>query len=134
MSELFSRFWETWPSNTSTYTRKGCRAECFRRWTMRGLDAEANHIIAHVTWLKSTEQWQQSGGQFIPAPLVYLNQSRWDGAEIPETPAEARERIRAAEELAIRRSIEGAPKQETRTYSPPPAKVLELVQKLKAGR
>ena len=22
---------------------------------------------------------------FIPAPLVYLNQQRWDGAEIPES-------------------------------------------------
>jgi hypothetical protein len=28
--------------------------------------------------------WRKSDGAFIPAPLVYLNQERWDGAEVPE--------------------------------------------------
>jgi hypothetical protein len=26
----------------------------------------------------------RDGGAFIPAPKVYLNQQRWDGAEIPD--------------------------------------------------
>jgi hypothetical protein len=34
--------------------------------------------------MKTTEQWRKDNGAFIPAPLVYLNQQRWDGAEIPE--------------------------------------------------
>jgi hypothetical protein len=34
--------------------------------------------------MKTTEQWLKSNGAFIPAPLVYLNQQRWDGAEVPE--------------------------------------------------
>jgi hypothetical protein len=34
--------------------------------------------------LKTTEQWLKLNGAFIPAPLVYLNQQRWDGAEVPE--------------------------------------------------
>jgi hypothetical protein len=35
--------------------------------------------------MKTTEQWLKANGAFIPAPLVYLNQQRWDGAEVPET-------------------------------------------------
>jgi hypothetical protein len=34
--------------------------------------------------MKTTEQWLKANGAFIPAPLVYLNQQRWDGAEVPE--------------------------------------------------
>ncbi len=33
---------------------------------------------------KTTDAWRKDDGAFIPAPLVYLNQQRWDGAEIPE--------------------------------------------------
>jgi hypothetical protein len=35
--------------------------------------------------MKTTDAWMKQNGAFIPAPLVYLNQQRWDGAEIPET-------------------------------------------------
>jgi hypothetical protein len=34
--------------------------------------------------MATTAQWLKDGGSWIPAPLVYLNQQRWDGAEIPE--------------------------------------------------
>jgi hypothetical protein len=34
--------------------------------------------------MKTTDAWRKDDGAFIPAPLVYLNQQRWDGAEIPE--------------------------------------------------
>jgi hypothetical protein len=35
--------------------------------------------------MKTTDAWMKQNGAFIPAPLVYLNQQRWDGAEIPES-------------------------------------------------
>lgn len=104
----FARFWAAWPANTTTYSRKGGRGECLRRWVQRGLDAEAEHIIAHVEWLKTTEDWTKQGGAFVPAPLVYLNQSRWDGAEIPESDASILARAKAHEERLIRESIERA--------------------------
>ena len=69
---------------------------------------EADHIVAHVRWLKTTEDWQKNGGAFIPAPLVYLNQSRWDGAEIPESPEQARARIAEVEAKAVRDSVTAA--------------------------
>ena len=52
--------------------------------------------------MKTTDQWLTSNGAFIPAPLVYLNQQRWDGAEIPEPKKPAsiaeqyQERVRGA--------------------------------------
>lgn len=48
-------------------------------------DGCADQIIKHVTWMTTTDAWRKSDGAFIPAPLVYLNQQRWDGAEIPES-------------------------------------------------
>ena len=41
--------------------------------------------IKHVIWMKTTDAWKKQNGEFIPAPLVYINQMRWDGAEVPDT-------------------------------------------------
>jgi hypothetical protein len=76
----FERFWKAWPSST----RKGAKAECKKKWEKHYCETQTDQIIKHVEWLKTTEQWLKSNGAFIPAPLVYLNQQRWDGAEIPE--------------------------------------------------
>ena len=37
--------------------------------------------------MKTTTQWLRDNGAFIPAPKVYLNQQRWDGAEVPDVVA-----------------------------------------------
>jgi hypothetical protein len=87
MQSWFDEFWHAWPSNGMVYSRKGQKSECLARWVARDLDAEGAHIVAHVEWLKGTDAWLKNGGQFIPAPLVYINQQLWDGAEIPATAA-----------------------------------------------
>ena len=84
----FDAFWAAWPKNTMTYTRKGCKAECLKRWIRQHHETQAATIVAHVKWLKTTGDWLKDGGAFIPAPLVYLNQQRWDGADIPPAPEE----------------------------------------------
>jgi hypothetical protein len=76
----FDRFWEAWPKST----RKGAKAECKKKWVKNYCETCADQIIKHVEWMKTTDQWRKNEGAFIPAPLVYLNQQRWDGAEIPE--------------------------------------------------
>lgn len=81
----FDAFWAAWPRNTATYTRKGAKAECLKRWKTRYHETQTSQIVAHVEWLKTTADWLKDGGAYIPAPLVYLNQQRWDGAEIPPT-------------------------------------------------
>jgi hypothetical protein len=81
----FEAFWSAWPRNTQTYTRKGCKAECLKRWRARHHETQAGQIVKHIEWLKTTADWLKDGGAYIPAPLVYLNQQRWDGADIPST-------------------------------------------------
>lgn len=70
----FAEFWETWPSSQ----RKVAKAECEKRWKARGLDAEADAILAHVVVSKGTRQWLDG---YEPAPLTYLNQKRWQDDE-----------------------------------------------------
>ena len=84
MTEGFTAFWAAWPANTQTYSRKGAKGECLKKWHSLGCEVQAAHIVAHVGWLKTTADWQKNGGEYIPAPLVYLNQQRWDGADIPQ--------------------------------------------------
>ena len=76
----FEDFWKAWPKST----RKGGKSECLKKWQKYYCDTCVDQIIKHVEWMKTTNDWRKDNGAFIPAPLVYLNQQRWDGAEIPE--------------------------------------------------
>jgi uncharacterized protein YdaU (DUF1376 family) len=67
----FDDFWQTWPSSK----RKVGKAACLTKWQKHGLDSLADQIIAHVTVMKGTDQWQEG---FEPAPLTYINQRRWE--------------------------------------------------------
>ena len=92
----FDDFWKAYPSTP----RKGGKAKCKQVWDKTYCDTQAEQILKHINWLKTTEQWLKLNGAFIPAPLVYLNQQRWDGAEVPEikrteTALEAIEKSRA---------------------------------------
>jgi uncharacterized protein YdaU (DUF1376 family) len=73
----FAEFWQHWPKSQ----RKGSRKECLSVWTRRKLWLLADEILRHVEVMKTSKQWQDQA--MIPAPLTYLNQSRWDGAELP---------------------------------------------------
>ena len=77
---MFDDFWKAYPSTP----RKGGKAKCKQVWDKSYCDTQAEQILKHINWLKTTEQWLKLNGAFIPAPLVYLNQQRWDGAEVPE--------------------------------------------------
>lgn len=76
----FEDFWTAWPKST----RKGGKSVCKAKWDKLKLDGQADQIVKHVEWMKTTDSWKKDQGAFIPAPLVYINQARWDGAEIPE--------------------------------------------------
>ena len=77
----FEQFWAAWPIST----RKGGKSDCLKRWEKYYCDSCADQIIKHIEWMKTTDQWRKDGGAYIPSPAVYLNQRRWDGAEIPES-------------------------------------------------
>jgi hypothetical protein len=76
----FEDFWTAWPKSV----RKGGKSTCLAKWNKLKLDGDADQIIKHVEWMKTTDVWKKDNGNFIPAPLVYINQMRWDGAEVPE--------------------------------------------------
>lgn len=67
----FDAFWECWPKND----RKQDKAKCQEKWKRDGLDALAEKIVADVSAKKATQKWRDG---FVEAPLVYLNNQRWD--------------------------------------------------------
>jgi len=82
VNEGFERFWAAWPR----HHRKTNRAECLRRWRSCGLEAHTADILAGIEAWKSSRDWLKDGGQYIPAPLVWLNQERWTADFAPGVP------------------------------------------------
>lgn len=76
----FDSFWKAWPNTT----RKGAKSECLKKWIKKELEPQTDQIVKHVIWMCTTDDWGKYQGAFVPAPLVYLNQQRWDGAIVPE--------------------------------------------------
>lgn len=72
-SGAFLRFWASWPS----HERKQSQGKCWDVWRKKDFDQEADSIIAHVESSKASDGWR---GGYIPAPMTYLNQRRWEGA------------------------------------------------------
>jgi hypothetical protein len=72
----FDLFWDAWP----TSDRKQAKGKCSDAWKKAGAEPHAALVVAHVERMKSGP-WTKDGGQFIPAPLTYLNQRRWEGAD-----------------------------------------------------
>lgn len=73
-SGAFEAFWTAWPKGE----RKQAKGKCSDLWRQKSFDEQAEVILAHVARLKESEGWRNG---FICAPLVYLNQRRWEGAE-----------------------------------------------------
>lgn len=77
----FLAFWSTWPSGG----RKQARGKCLDAWKKTGAERDAQLIVMHIEHLKAGDEWKRDNGRFIVAPLVYLNQRRWEGVELPDT-------------------------------------------------
>lgn len=70
----FDDFWATWPKSD----RKQDKAKCQEKWVALGADEIADKVIADVEFKKLTRKWQDDDGKYIEAPLVYLNNRRWE--------------------------------------------------------
>ena len=70
----FDRFWNSWPA----HPRKAAREQCERKWGSKGCEPIADKVVAAVEAAKRSEAWAKNGGEFIPAPLTWLNQGRWE--------------------------------------------------------
>jgi hypothetical protein len=73
----FARFWEAWPSGE----RKAARKQCADKWAAQGCEVIAETVLAAVAAAKDSATWRKNGGEFIPAPLVWLNQRRWESID-----------------------------------------------------
>jgi hypothetical protein len=116
---MFEEFWNAWPKST----RKGGKAQCKAKWDKLKLDLQADQIIKHVEWMKTTDQWKKGDGAFIPSPLVYINQMRWDGAEIPDMTVNVNVNLRDPALAKI--------EEDTRNVAPMPSFVREYIAKLR---
>lgn len=74
----FAKFWQTWPSTE----RKQAKGKCLDAWKKADGEKVADEIISHVESLKNSQTWTKNNGEYIPAPLVYLNNRRWEGADL----------------------------------------------------
>lgn len=74
----FDRFWAAWPKSP----RKGGLDKCRQLWVRNKLEDQADAILAHVTAMAATQQWQKEGGQYVPGPVVYLRSTAWTGADL----------------------------------------------------
>lgn len=92
----FARFWSAWPKSD----RKVAKAACAKRWRSRGLEVQAEVIVAHVEAMRESRQWRDG---YEPAPLTYLNQERWRDGEGADQPRDWWLRLGyGSEELALR--------------------------------
>ncbi len=81
----FASFWSMWPK----HSRKVARKQCQKKFNDAIRDgADMAEMMAALGRAKASDEWRKDGGAFIPAPLVWLNQARWE-APIVEAPQEA---------------------------------------------
>lgn len=73
-SSGFDEFWSTWPP----HKRKTAKPQCRSKWITKGCAAIKDRVIASLKRQIASEDWRKSNGEYIPAPLVWLNQERWD--------------------------------------------------------
>ena len=78
----FVAFWNAYPSK-----RRADKRGCLRKWKDNGLEAQAADIVADVRKRAASDDWTRDGFKFVPLSITYLNQTRWDCAEIPQTAA-----------------------------------------------
>ena len=107
-----ARFEEFWLA----YPRKVGKSAVYKVWKRLSPDAELfTRILAAIENAKSTEQWHRESGRFIPNPLTWLNQGRWDDdyapaavisqTQRPEAPKGGNALSRLIEQMELEESI-----------------------------
>ena|GEM_PF-3510650 len=77
--QSFMEFWEAYPRKAG----KRAAEEAWRK--LKPNEALLVEILSAIETAKRSRQWQRDDGQYIPNPVTWLNQRRWED----ETPAPA---------------------------------------------
>ncbi len=81
----FEEFWQAYP-------KKAGKKPCSAKWKARRLDRLADKIIQNVRdRIEGDSQWLKG---FVPNPLTFINQDRWDDPIQKETAGEKTQRSR----------------------------------------
>lgn len=72
ITELFDRFWKAYPRHEA----KANALKAFEK--LKPTEDLLQTMLRAIEKQKSTAQWQENGGQFIPHPATWLNQRRWE--------------------------------------------------------
>ena len=71
---LFEMFWAAYPQCFRKTNRKGCKAKFIK---IKNLEDIFPDIMTSLEMQKRSKQWTDDNGQYIPAPLTWINQERW---------------------------------------------------------
>ena len=85
----FDAFWAVYPRKVG----KGAARKAWAKAALPALDVVLNAVRAQA----DSEQWRREGGQFVPLPATWLNQTRWEDEPGPVRTVPERERQRAEE-------------------------------------
>ena len=71
---MFEKFWAAYPQCFRKSNKKGCKAKFIK---IKNLANIFDDIMNSLEIQKRSKQWNEQDGQFIPAPLTWINQERW---------------------------------------------------------
>lgn len=73
-ADMFEHFWAAYPQCFRKANKKGCKAKFVK---IKNLQAIYPQIMYSLDVQKRSKQWNEKDGEFIPAPLTWINQERW---------------------------------------------------------
>ena len=77
VSAAFAAFWKTYP-------KKVGKDAAEKVWARKVKAQDVQAVMDALDKQRSTEQWTQDGGRFIPHPSTWLNQGRWKDEDVAE--------------------------------------------------
>lgn len=72
----FKKFWNAYPDCKRKTNRKACKTALLN---VPNLEEELPKILEGLEAWKKDSEWSKEGGQYIPAPLVFIHQRKWEG-------------------------------------------------------
>ena len=88
LDRLFDVFWKAYPKKIGKLKAKSS----FEK--IKPDEHLLNLMVMKIDEYKSTKQWQEDNGKYIPHPATWLNQGRWeDEINLPVKPMTEQERI-----------------------------------------
>lgn len=75
--QRFDTFWQAYP-------RKVGKQPALKVWLKLAPDDELfSAILEALKWQRVQPQWRKDGGQYVPHPVTWLRQGRWDDEPPP---------------------------------------------------